>query len=682
MNPEYKTLTHIPKFRGMVLQNFPYIEEDFDALTDYAFMSKIVEYLNNVIEQQNLVNDNTDALHQAYITLKNYVDNYFNNLDVQEEINNKLEDMAESGELTLLIKNYVDPYINAQNQEISNFKTSVNNQISEQNDNINVLDARMDTFTHLTEGSTSGDAELEDIRVAFNGVTYASAGNATRGQANLVNELKTKVYPKMFNKKSISWTSDKLIYSNGNILDNQSGWKISNAIPIDSKYMIFDYIYQFSSNLTYSYLFNFYDSDNINNNHFVGSLNPDNAVASTKCYSNANILELPENAKYLVISVIDSLLESINVYDTNLNMNFIKDESITYSKLDDLFYAENMFDGESTEGTIAADGTISSSTTYKITDYISCSENTYYYRFNKTDIALIGCYDSSKNWISRLAIYAGTDFFKTPANCSYFKFCDTNADMNKQVISRSRTEYFLPYGTEYGLQVKNSDFYKAIVNQMPYNKLYGKNVCILGDSIAYGVGATDRTKDSWVALLGENTGANITNLAVGGASLQYREDAESIAKSIYTTSTETDFSNYDYVIISAGTNDILANIGTPTDTVNTTACGALNLIVENILTSNPYAQIIFFGPMFRARFSVGDGHNSDDYAWQGKYVIDLADKLQETAEKNHVPAKNLYRTFMLNKYNSSILLSDGLHPNDLGYSRLYNCIDDFINISI
>lgn len=48
---------------------------------------------------------------------------------------------------------------------------------------IDVLDARMDTFSALTEGSTSGDAELADIRVAYNGVTYNTAGDAVRAQA-------------------------------------------------------------------------------------------------------------------------------------------------------------------------------------------------------------------------------------------------------------------------------------------------------------------------------------------------------------------------------------------------------------------------------------------------------------------------------------------------------------------
>lgn len=108
MNPDYKNLTKIPYFRRMVLQNFPFIEEDFDALTDYGFLCKVVEYLNKVIEQQNLVNDNTDALHQAYIELKNYVENYFTNLDVQEEINNKLDSMAQDGTLQEIIADYLN----------------------------------------------------------------------------------------------------------------------------------------------------------------------------------------------------------------------------------------------------------------------------------------------------------------------------------------------------------------------------------------------------------------------------------------------------------------------------------------------------------------------------------------------------------------------------------------------
>lgn len=87
----------LPPFKGWVIQNFPFIEADFDAITNYQLYSKVVEYLNKVIANEN-----------ELTTAMNYVLNYFNNLDVQEEINNKLDEMAESGELTDIIVQYID----------------------------------------------------------------------------------------------------------------------------------------------------------------------------------------------------------------------------------------------------------------------------------------------------------------------------------------------------------------------------------------------------------------------------------------------------------------------------------------------------------------------------------------------------------------------------------------------
>lgn len=103
MQPIIKTTTKIPFFRRTVLQNFPFIEKDFDALTDYELLCKVVEYLNKVIEQTNLMEDNENELVRVYNELYNYVDNYFDNLDVQDEVNNKIEAMVISGEMQTLI---------------------------------------------------------------------------------------------------------------------------------------------------------------------------------------------------------------------------------------------------------------------------------------------------------------------------------------------------------------------------------------------------------------------------------------------------------------------------------------------------------------------------------------------------------------------------------------------------
>ena len=94
-------------FKLWVLQNFPFIAEDFDALTNYELMCKIVEYLNNVI---NVTNEQTIAiqeLEEKFNELKDYIDHYFDTLDLQEEVNNKLDEMAESGELEEIISQYL-----------------------------------------------------------------------------------------------------------------------------------------------------------------------------------------------------------------------------------------------------------------------------------------------------------------------------------------------------------------------------------------------------------------------------------------------------------------------------------------------------------------------------------------------------------------------------------------------
>lgn len=57
------------------------------------------------------INNNAEALAELqnlFIELKNYVDNYFDDLDIQAEINNKLDDMAQSDELAEIIAQYIE----------------------------------------------------------------------------------------------------------------------------------------------------------------------------------------------------------------------------------------------------------------------------------------------------------------------------------------------------------------------------------------------------------------------------------------------------------------------------------------------------------------------------------------------------------------------------------------------
>lgn len=96
MNNEKKFIKLTP-FKMQVLQSFPFIDEDFDAITNYELLCKVVEYLNKTVDNVDLLNEKVEEF-----------ENYFDNLDVQEEINNKLDEMAESGELTDIIAQYLE----------------------------------------------------------------------------------------------------------------------------------------------------------------------------------------------------------------------------------------------------------------------------------------------------------------------------------------------------------------------------------------------------------------------------------------------------------------------------------------------------------------------------------------------------------------------------------------------
>lgn len=79
------------------------------SLTYEEQLMWLCDYLQNTIIPS--VNNNAECvkeLQELYVILKNYVDNYFENLDVQKEINVKLDKMAEDGTLQQIIGSYLN----------------------------------------------------------------------------------------------------------------------------------------------------------------------------------------------------------------------------------------------------------------------------------------------------------------------------------------------------------------------------------------------------------------------------------------------------------------------------------------------------------------------------------------------------------------------------------------------
>lgn len=79
-----------------------------ESMTYYEALAYFVKYLEEVTAAVNQNAEATKELQTLFSELKNYVDTYFDNLDIQEEINNKLDEMAESGELAEIIAEYLN----------------------------------------------------------------------------------------------------------------------------------------------------------------------------------------------------------------------------------------------------------------------------------------------------------------------------------------------------------------------------------------------------------------------------------------------------------------------------------------------------------------------------------------------------------------------------------------------
>ena len=109
MNDNLNNVTILPPFKKfcMTIGELPtsYVE----SMTYYESLVWLCNYLGkSVIPALNANGEAVIELQEKYIELKNYVDNYFENLDVQEEINNKLDEMADQGELADIIAQYLE----------------------------------------------------------------------------------------------------------------------------------------------------------------------------------------------------------------------------------------------------------------------------------------------------------------------------------------------------------------------------------------------------------------------------------------------------------------------------------------------------------------------------------------------------------------------------------------------
>ena len=119
----------LPPWVETGLQPAFYDKESGTVLQQVSRMyAKMNELIGNVNKFEKDTKDVVDEYIAKFVELYDYVHDYFDNLDVQEEINNKLDEMTEQGILQEIIATYLDSNVTWTFDTVADMKLATNLQ--------------------------------------------------------------------------------------------------------------------------------------------------------------------------------------------------------------------------------------------------------------------------------------------------------------------------------------------------------------------------------------------------------------------------------------------------------------------------------------------------------------------------------------------------------------------------
>ena len=248
-------------------------------------------------------------------------------------------------------------------------------------------------------------------------------------------------------------------------------------------------------------------------------------------------------------------------------------------------------------------------------------------------------------------------------------------------------------------------------NSVVQNSLFGKKIVCFGDSITEFADTDGKRYSDYLKAI---TGADIVNLGIGGSMIHARLEpvttpttqsqayaaldianiVEAIVAGNYTKQINAatwlknnvgddntaivaqlpniDWSKVDAVTIFAGTNDWYggSTIGTSGSVSKSTVLGAINYVIQNLLTAYPHLHIFWFTPIVRwDNYSGGTGVPADfgdnRAAPNTGYTLKAFAELVEGEVKlSHIPVCDMYNTLGWNMWNFANFFpaNDGTHP--------------------
>lgn len=402
-----------------------------DSMSYYECLAWLCKYLEEtVIPTLNQNGEAVEELQGLYIELNSYVTHYFDNLDVQQEIDNKLDQLVADGTLY----NIIYEYQNETNELIANYQAVVDSTLLGFNEKINnivsgVPAGAYDTLSDL-ETANPPHNKVYVVKANNNWYYYDTInsewtsggvyGNQVIGtkavkNVNLQNNIiPVEITKNLYNKNFIT----KGYYLDTNdIPQTNANYCYSNYIEIDnSKTYYIKYI--LNSQLYCSY----YDSNL-------------NYISREVFASNVSIvatLTIPATAQYIRISTLTAKIDNIIITESQYsqyypqtfkplgNIENITIESCNFiNKLPNLIDKNNVILGKFIS---YVSGLETVNAGYFATNFIKIKPNTSYELSESRNAFQLAFYDIEKRYIS--GNYQGDTnpgIMTSPTNAEYVR---------------------------------------------------------------------------------------------------------------------------------------------------------------------------------------------------------------------------------------------------------------------
>ena len=165
---------------------------DLEPASNYALTMRVIKP-NNEVKSIEAIQHEPESIFQFDLTedFKDIPGKYICELTISTIVNSRQELITSDPfnyEVKRSILSNVGEIIETEDTTVEKLLNDLDVARAKLSSQIAVERTRIDNLAKLTEGSTTGDAELIDARVGINEITYSNVGSAIRGQLSVANK--------------------------------------------------------------------------------------------------------------------------------------------------------------------------------------------------------------------------------------------------------------------------------------------------------------------------------------------------------------------------------------------------------------------------------------------------------------------------------------------------------------